>query len=305
MRDDPAQMTPRQLRGGAGNLRRPAHRSMGAQPDGDSAAMREPGGLPPEDAAGNVGPESALSFPHEGDAAVLRANDRAASVQGPETPGPSLNALADGFPPEPVAIRIQSDGLEWTFRTLFRSRSFWALTIGFLFASTLYTLIEVYQFPILTSRGIDGATAAWFISIYSLSAALSKFGWGYLADRVDLRRLILLALCANSLALATLAFATALPVIWFYTLLGGASGGGQSSLLPALIAQKFGHRSFGTVAGLFLPLSMIAPAIAVPLAGFVFDAIHSYTPVFVATAALAVVSGTALLKLPRGSTGRS
>ena len=211
---------------------------------------------------------------------------------------PSTPPVADGLPAEPTPARIQVAEPIWTYRTLFKSRSFWALTVGFLFASTVYTLIEVYQFPILTSRGIDGATAAWFISIYSLSAALSKFGWGYLADRVDLRKLILLALCANSLALATLAFATALPVIWFYTLLGGASGGGQSSLLPALIAQKFGHRSFGTVAGLFLPLSMIAPAIAVPLAGYVFDAIHSYTPVFVVTAALAVVSGTALLKLP-------
>jgi len=216
---------------------------------------------------------------------------------------PPSPPAADGLPAAPIAVKMHLDEPGWTYRTLFKSRSFWALTVGFLFASTLYTLIEVYQFPILTSRGIDGATAAWFISIYSLSAALSKFGWGYLADRVDLRKLILLALCANSLALATLAFATALPVIWFYTLLGGASGGGQSSLLPALIAQKFGHRSFGTVAGLFLPLSMIAPAIAVPLAGYVFDAVHTYTPVFVVTAALAVVSGTALLKLPSRATG--
>lgn len=210
----------------------------------------------------------------------------------------SLQPVTESLPAEPVAERIHRAEPEWTYRTLLRSHSFWALTVGFLFASTLYTLIEVYQFTILTSRGIDGATAAWFISIYSLSAALSKFGWGALADRADLRKLILFALCANSLALVTLAFATALPVIWFYTLLGGAAGGGQSSLLPALIAQKFGHRSFGTVAGLFLPLSMIAPAIAVPLAGYVFDAIHTYTPVFVLTALLAVLTATALLRLP-------
>jgi MFS family permease len=206
--------------------------------------------------------------------------------------------LAGSLPAEPVTAKSTLAEPRWTYRTLFNSRNFWMLTLGYLFASTLYTLIEVYQFPILTSRGLDGATAAWFISIYSLSAALSKFGWGYLADRVDLRKLIMLALCANSVALVMLAFATALPVIWFYTLLGGASGGGQSSLLPALIAQKFGHRSFGTVAGLFLPLSMIAPAIAVPLAGFVFDATHTYTVVFVITAALAMVGSTVLLKLP-------
>jgi MFS family permease len=203
------------------------------------------------------------------------------------------------WPAEPVPASSRLAEPLWTYRSLVNSRNFWMLTVGFLFASTLYTLIEVYQFPILTSRGIEGATAALFISFYSLSAALSKFGWGYLADRVDLRKLILIALCANSLALVLLAFATALPLIWLYTLLGGASGGGQSSLLPALIAQKFGHRSFGTVAGLFLPLSMIAPAIAVPLAGFVFDATHTYTLVFVSTAALAVMSSTALLKLPR------
>jgi MFS family permease len=239
----------------------------------------------------------------DGDSLVPPVGELKPSALADGTLASSLTPVADGLPAEPNPARIQVDEPVWNYRTLFKSRSFWALTVGFLFASTLYTLIEVYQFPILTSRGIDGATAAWFISIYSLSAALSKFGWGYLADRVDLRKLILLALCANSLALATLAFATALPVIWFYTLLGGASGGGQSSLLPALIAQKFGHRSFGTVAGLFLPLSMIAPAIAVPLAGYVFDAIHTYTPVFVVTAALAVLSGMALLKLPRKALG--
>ena len=39
-------------------------------------------------------------------------------------------------------------------------------------------------------------------------------------------------------------------------------------------------------------------AIAVPLAGYVFDALHTYTPVFVLTAVCAVVTATALFRLP-------
>ncbi len=220
-----------------------------------------------------------------------------------------MGARPDGdmLPPEPVDIATGKsepvtaapEEQTWTQRALWGSRTFWMLTLGYLFASSLYTLIEVYQFPILTGRGVDGSSAALFISVYSLSAALSKFGWGYLADRVDLRKLALVALCANSSALATLAFANTQPLFWLYTLVGGASGGGQSSLLPALIAQKFGHRSFGTVAGMFLPLTMLAPAIGVPLAGFVYDATHSYTIIFVSTAALAAVLSLCLLWLPK------
>jgi sugar phosphate permease len=213
--------------------------------------------------------------------------------------GPTMAAAAVRIP----GIRVRQPASEqtWSYLALLRSEAFWMLTVGYLFASSLYTLIEVYQFSILTSRGVDGTSAALYISIYSLSAALSKFGWGYLADRVDLRKLTMLALCANGLSLGTLAFATTVPLFWLYTLVGGASGGGQSSLLPALIAQKFGHRSFGTVAGLFLPFGMIAPALLVPLAGFAFDMTHTYDLVFVGVGGLAIACAAALLRLPRNA----
>ncbi len=222
---------------------------------------------------------------------------------GPEAMG--LHPDGERLPAEtadgPALARPTPDAQAWSYGQLWRSGNFRLLTLGYLFASSLYTLIEVYQFPILTGRGVDGTTAALFISVYSLSAALSKFGWGYLADRVDLRGLAVIALCANSVALATLAFARAQPFFWLYLLVGGASGGGQSALLPALIAQRFGHRSFGTVAGLFSPLTMLAPVALVPLAGFVYDATHEYTLVFVGTAALAAACSLSLLRLPKAS----
>lgn len=213
---------------------------------------------------------------------------------GPAAPGVPF----DGADSAPAAAEPLHDDRQWTMRQIWHTADFRHLAAGLLFSSALWTLIEVFQFPILTARGVDGATAALYISIYSLCAALTKFGWGYLADRVDLRRLMVLALCLNAGALALLAFADSTPLYWLYLTVGGATGGGQAALTPPLIAQRFGRRSYGTAAGLLTPLTMIAPALAVPLAGFAFDASGTYAPVFVAVAVLAALTSTAILRLP-------
>jgi sugar phosphate permease len=186
-----------------------------------------------------------------------------------------------------VRLSMAIDKRSWTMHELWLARDFRRLALGLLFASTLYTLIEVFQFPILTARGLDGNTAALFISVYSFCAGASKFVWGYLADRVDLRRLVVAAIWLNAFGLALLVFADSLPLFWLYTTISGTGGGGHAALTPALIAQRFGRRSYGTVAGLLVTVSLIAPAIAVPLAGFVYDATQTYALVFLSSAACA------------------
>ncbi|MBI5879858.1 MAG: MFS transporter [Chloroflexi bacterium] len=215
----------------------------------------------------------------------------------PESLG--LHADGDASPP-PVAAASEPahDDRQWSAREIWSAPDFRHLAIGLLFTASLWSLIEFYQFPILTSRGVDGGTAALFISIYSLCAALTKFGWGYLADRVDLRRLLVGALWLNAAGLALLAFADNTALFWLYATVSGATGGGQAALAAPLIAQRFGRRSYGAAAGLLMPLTMIVPAIAVPVAGFAFDATYTYAPVFVAVALLAMLTSTSLLRLP-------
>jgi hypothetical protein len=66
--------------------------------------------------------------------------------------------------------------------------------------------------------------------------------------------------------------------------------GGLPPIQYALLADRFGVASFGTVRGLMSPVSAISGMICIWMAGEVFDRTGGYGPLFAGFVAVSVVS---------------
>ena len=193
----------------------------------------------------------------------------------------------------------ERDEREWTSRQVLRSPRYWQQAVGYMFAYALLQVTLVHQYPFITHQGFDGATAALVLSIYALSAGVSKFVWGFLADRLDVYKVAVASNWLAALGIVILMAANSLPLLWLYALVGGWGIGGLPALQAIVIAQSFGRRSYGTVAGLLNPMNNIAAAVAVPFAGYMFDLTGTYVLAFGIVVGATVLSSISLLTMGR------
>lgn len=195
----------------------------------------------------------------------------------------------------------QHDERRWTTPQILRSGNFWKQSIGYMFAFGMLQVMLIYQFPFIVNRGFSNQTAALIVSGYALFAALGRFSAGWLADRADANALAVASIWLAAIGVIILVLANDLPAIWLYAIVGGAGIGGLSALQSVVTAQLFGRRSFGTVSGLQNPLNQVAAAVAVPFAGFMYDATGTYNLAMLVVVAAAMAASVTLLMLPRTS----
>ena len=205
----------------------------------------------------------------------------------------------DGDASDDSEAESARDEREWTSRQVLRSPRYWKQAVGYMFAYALLQVTLVHQYPFITHQGFDGATAALVLSIYALSAGVSKFVWGYLADRLDVYKVAVASNWLAALGIVILMAANSLPLLWLYALVGGWGIGGLPALQAIVIAQSFGRRSYGTVAGLLNPMNNIAAAVAVPFAGYMFDLTGTYVLAFGIVVGATVLSSISLLTMGR------
>jgi MFS family permease len=108
------------------------------------------------------------------------------------------------------------------------------------------------------------------------------------ADRLNVRLALSLALVSLACAFLILTQAahtfTLAPLILFY----GIGVGAPLALVPMLIAESFGLKNFGSIAGLVGIFATMGSATGPIFAGRIFDVTGAYTTAF-------VISGTLLL----------
>lgn len=218
-----------------------------------------------------------------------------------DLPSPDVASMSHPSPKlgEGTGVRALPAERTWSAQQILVSPNFWKQALGYMFAFAMLQVTLVHQFNFITHRGFDGATTAFVLSLYALSAGLSKFAWGYLADRYDVHKVAVVSIWMAALGMVVLIFSNDMPMLWVYALVGGWGIGGLPALQSIVTAESFGRLSYGTVAGLLNPMNMIASAVAVPFAGFMFDATGTYSLAFGIILALAMLSSLSLLTLPQ------
>ncbi|WP_162854682.1 MFS transporter [Sphingobium estronivorans] len=201
---------------------------------------------------------------------------------------PDDAAAAHGRPRSQTAPR-------WTARMLCRTRDFWliAISIGLLFGIDQALLASLVAYG--TDRGFSLPAAAMLVSAISGSAILGKLAIGALADRIDLRWLLIALALLTEIFLGVLLIQPSYEVLMMASLVVGAAVGGSSPLWAAFVAIRFGVASYGSVMGLMALIQIPLTLGALRYIGHVYDSTHSYGSAFHMFAVAALIAALAIL----------
>jgi sugar phosphate permease len=192
----------------------------------------------------------------------------------------------DGDPwdtPEDAANPPAPPALEgFTVAEAVRSPSFWKLSMAIMLTNLGSLAIIVHQIPYLTSQvDVSESFAAATVTAMTLLSLLGRLGLGQLADYMDKRRVLAIALGITALSLLLIATVHE-PWQLLYALPVFALGfGGVIPVRPAFQAEYFGMRAFGAIQGLVFTIATLGALFGPVFAGWMYDQTDTYRLAFV------------------------
>lgn len=146
------------------------------------------------------------------------------------------------------------------------------------------------QASILTGQGFTAGHATLAISIIGLSSAASKFGFGYLCDRLDPKYTTAMAYAFTALSLIVLVQARSMHHLWLYGSCLGIAMGGWAPNMAALAGNYFGLKQYGAILGTIHLIFMLGEAIGPVVVGLAYDRTATYHPILIIISLLCAAS---------------
>lgn len=179
--------------------------------------------------------------------------------------------------------------------TVLRRGDFWLIALSTALATSIIQAIGISIVPLALAEGLTMLQATSLVSATGGAAIAGKLLLSVFADKVDR-----IALMTGMFVLGSAVNAALLTNTGYYPLLGCAAllGLATGALMPvfyALLADRFGTATFGTVRGLTVPILAIAGAIAMRLAGEVYDRTGSYQLLFAIFIGLQLLAAALIL----------
>lgn len=159
-----------------------------------------------------------------------------------------------------------------------RTPAFWLMLAAIFLCTTPAQGFLSQLTPLLLDNGFTVAHAAAFLSVYSVSVVIGRLGTGLLLDRFPpyLVAFVVTLIPAGGLLLFIgtvqpdfIATGLAIAII-------GIQNGGESDIIPYLIAREFGLRSYSTISGFAFIAMFAASAFGVFMLGKCYDMTGSY-----------------------------
>ena len=185
-------------------------------------------------------------------------------------------------------------------RAATRSGSFRWLTTGFCLAFFANVAVTVHLIPFLIARGYGAgfaATAAGLVGIMALPGRLIFTPLGGIWPRRYVTAVIFIL---QAVALAVLLTVRGEAGVFAFVALFGAGFGAITPARASLVAELYGARHYGSIAGILAFFVTGARALAPVSAGFLYTVSGRYEPVFWALAVIALLATAAILPIERG-----
>jgi MFS family permease len=176
------------------------------------------------------------------------------------------------------------------FGVILRLPQFWSLGLSAAMAMSVAQAVAVTLVPLGRESGLSTMQAASLMSVLGAGAITGALIAAAIADRLDRILLLTAILALGGVVNALLPFAHGYGLLLGGAGLLGVTMGGLTPVFFALLADRFGTPSFGTVRGLTMPLVAAMGMVAIRFAGEVFDRTGGYDAMFQAFVAAQLVS---------------
>jgi MFS family permease len=184
-----------------------------------------------------------------------------------------------------------------SLREALRTNQFWTICLiyfSILFCSFVFIVhIAIY----IIDLGMTPATAADIQAMRGLVPIVLTPLMGVFGDRFGNRRTISLFFLLMAAAFLWLLVTRDTWGLYAFSIALGISNAGTAVLTSPLVAEVFGIKSHGVILGIAALAGTLGGALGPLFAGYIFDQTASYSPAFIACAALALISGITTMTL--------
>jgi len=182
-----------------------------------------------------------------------------------------------------------------------KMRAFWQLGIAFTFQVAGMSAENLHVMPYLTSLGVNRATAGVAAMLLPLVSLAVRIPFGFLADIIDKRYLMAISMGLSSIGLFLFWFidGSSFGIIVLSVVFFGLGVGGMVPLHMPIMREYFGTRRYATIAGLMGIFPTIGGITAPPIAGWMFDTLGYYDPIWLIFGGLSAAGTILILTMPR------
>jgi MFS family permease len=226
---------------------------------------------------------SLLAFPVL--ALVVRNDPKELGLQ------PDGETDADGGAARQAAIRIGPLANDDCWQCSFRSAPMWQMMLSYVVCGVTTGVIGVHFVPFAVNEGIDKGTAALAFGLLSGVNLIGVAVAGALSDKLHRKDVLAAVYFIRAVAFGCLAFLPASIGLWFFAGIAGVSWLATVPLTSSLVSEVYGVKNVGVLAGVLTMAHQFGGAGAVFIAGLIFTATGSYTPIFIASIALLIGAG--------------
>jgi len=178
-----------------------------------------------------------------------------------------------------------------------KSRNFWKIGVAEAIRMMISMAVVTHVMPYLSSIGMARSRAAFVATFIPLFSIIGRFGFGWLSDIFDKRYVLAGAYCLFGMGILAFSYIHVMWLIFPFLLLLSPAMGGAVSLRGVIVREYFGRASFGRVIGMMLGMGAMGGVIGPSAAGWTFDNLGAYRPVWLFFTGTAVISVVLILRL--------
>ncbi|MFL6699774.1 MAG: MFS transporter [Vitreoscilla sp.] len=150
--------------------------------------------------------------------------------------------------------------------------------------------------------GLSAMTAVTIYSVEGFAGLLGRLLFGFLGDRLGVKRMIVAGLLVQAIAAGSYVLARGVDDFYATAFVFGMAYGGVMPLYAALARSYFAPEIMGSVLGGLTLTSGLGMALGPALGGWAFDHFHAYTWMYLGSLAVGLGAAAIALALPRART---
>lgn len=175
-------------------------------------------------------------------------------------------------------------------KRLVRRPAFYMMVFGTLISATLPYLAYYVLIPHLQNQDLSFSRASSLQSIMMLTLTGAKLINGFLCDKVGAKKVELLCIVCNIIALVMLATSKSYGLLLVAVIVLSVGLTAFSVIIPLLATALFGYQAQSAFNGIFFAMISAAGILASPISNSIYGKIgNTYSPIFLVAAGLLVL----------------
>ncbi len=213
-------------------------------------------------------------------------------------------SFPDGTDPAELSFSHGGDPKgEPNVKEVLKSKNFWTIGVTEAIRMMVGLAVITHVMPYLSSIGISRSSSAFVATSIPLFSIIGRFGFGWLSDIFDKRYVLAVAYSLLGIGMLVFSYIRLNWLIFPFLILFSPAFGGIISLRGAIVREYFGRASFGRLIGLLLGLAAIGGVIGPSAAGWTFDNLGGYRPIWLSFTGTTVIALMLILRLEGPSRG--